>query len=139
MIHARLINGIVKKQLLPTSYMIGRTKINLRTASLEIQQSEGFYEVVEAVIGANQELIPLIASDLIGSKYVERIRDFSQQEIDDKIALDLVNQNNQEVESQLNKGRSLAVEIFVFIRKHTGLTDNQKSILNLYLYVSTQD
>ena len=130
MIHAKQTGDIIRiYRSLPTDYFIGRTKINLKTASVEIQQSQGFYEVVEATIGANQEKENLIPSDLVDNQYIERVRNFTQQEIDDKIALDLVNQNNQEVENQLNKGRTLAIDIFVFVRKHTGLTVNQKSIL----------
>jgi len=60
----------------------------------------------------------------------EVIESITQAEIDERNALELEQQNIQDVERQLSKANGIALAIFVFVRKDSvGLTDNQKSVL----------
>ena len=61
-----------------------------------------------------------------GSEVIESI---TQQEIDEREALILEQQNEIDVLRQLEKAKDLATKIFIFVRKHQGLTDNQKNVL----------
>lgn len=122
------ISGIITEySSLPRSYKIGRTTINLQTASAEIIASQGFKPLVKPFITRYQRYLQ--EWDLIDGVYHQKYEDFTAEEIAEKDANDLANQQRKEVEQQLTKAQELAKDIFVFVRKHTGLTDNQKGIL----------
>lgn len=126
---ARLENGTVKKYgSLPTRYLIGNTLINLETASVEIQQNEGFYEVQEAILVEYQSKEPLVDTDLIDNIWVERIRDWSQEEIDTKIQSDIINT------SQINKKILIDQELEKTVVDDAQLSDDIESLDNSDLF-----
>ena len=78
--------------------------------------------------GKNIELKQAPNNYVLQDGEVEKI--FTQEEIDERNANELEQQNIQDVERQLSKANGIALAIFVFVRKdNVGLTDNQKSIL----------
>jgi hypothetical protein len=81
---ARLENTIVKLYgSLPTYYKINNVPHNLRNLSVETQEAEGFYSVNTPTITVYQRLEALIPSDFNGTEWVQRVYNFTAQEIID--------------------------------------------------------
>ena len=127
----RLESGIVKKyRTLPTRYLIGNTLINLETASEAIQQSEGFYEVLEATPTQYQSIIPLVETDLINDVWIERLRDWTQEEIDTSIQTDAIETSEQ------NKQVLILQELEKTVVQNAQASDDTTSLDNSVIFIS---
>lgn len=90
---AKLENGTVRLYgALPSYYLINGVPHNLRVLPIDVQESEGFYDVQVPSITQYQRLEPLIPSDFDGTKWVQRVYNFTAQEIADY--------DNEQIESQ---------------------------------------
>ena len=111
MIYAKNNNGTIRVYgSLPTDYPINGIRHNLSVLPIEIINSEGFFEVIIPSITQYQRLEPLQVSDFNGTQWIQRVYDFTAQEIadyDDQLienqALSLLQQRESEGINFINK------------------------------------
>ena len=81
---AKLENGTIRLYgSLPTDYPINGIRHNLSVLPIEIINTEGFFEVITPSITQYQRLEPLIPSDFDGTQWIQRVYNFTAQEIAD--------------------------------------------------------
>ena len=84
MIYAKNENGTVRiYRALPTNYKINNIRHNLSVLPIETINEQGFYELIVPAITTYQRLEPLIPSDFNGTQWIQRVYDFTAQEIAD--------------------------------------------------------
>ena len=78
--YAKNINGTVRVYAtLPKTY---ENIINFQKADIETINDKGFYEVVEQILTQYQRAEPLLVSDFANNKFIQRVYNFTQAEID---------------------------------------------------------
>jgi len=124
---ARLENNIVKLyRALPTRYIINGMPHNLKKLPESVHEGEGFYNVVVPTITTYQALEDLIESDFDGSQWIQRVRNFTQEEID---AYD-DNLVGFDLQKEIGDGVKAANQLKVYLKRT--LTVNQfKNARNL--------
>jgi tRNA(Ser,Leu) C12 N-acetylase TAN1 len=119
MIFAKNINNTVRTyNSLPTNYEINGIRHNLRVLPIETVNAEGFYEVVIPTITQYQRLENLIPSDLVGNQWIQRVYNFTQQEIDDYDQEQIDNAIDAIVNTYEADGRAFFVKLRRKIREY---------------------
>ena len=121
---ARLENSVVRKYgTLPSRYLIGATYVNLETMDDSVKDSEGFFTVQPVVVLEHQSAEPLIETDLVNDFWIERVRDWTAQEIADYIEAQLELAEESILETELVDGKNAALKLKVYLKRN--LTVNQ--------------
>ena len=115
---AKLENNIVKiYNSLPTRYLINGMPHNLSKLPVGIQEDEGFYEVIVPTITQYQRLEDLIPSDFNGTNWVQRVYDFTAQEVIDYDELQIENAISQDLNTKQQDGETFFVQVRNKIRR----------------------
>ena len=124
MTYAKEENGQVRNMgNVPVQY---KNHLTFRKTTIEVKNSEGFYEVVEPIITEYQRLINLEPSDLSNDLYTHRVYDFTQQEIDDYDEQQEENESDAQMREHIEKGIRLHTRSYKKIWKRV----NKDSDLN---------
>ena len=115
---ARLEDNIVKMySQLPTRYMINGIPHNLSKLPESVHEAEGFFNVVTPVITEYQSLIDLVDTDLVGNEWIQRVYDFTAQEVIDYDEAQLESAASNELRTELNDGIEAAHTLKVYLKR----------------------
>lgn len=131
---AKLESGTVKiYRQLPTRYNINGVPHNLFKLPVSVAEDEGFFNVVEVIPTTYQAVEDLIESDFDGTNWIQKLRDFTTQEItdyDDNIV-------RLELQNEILDGVTASNQLKVYLKQN--LTVNQyKSAREIMVFVWAQ-
>jgi hypothetical protein len=118
MIYARNENGTVRTyNVLSNNYDINGVRHNLSVLPIETINSEGFYELIKPTITQYQRLEPLLPSDLVGNQYIQRVYNFTAQEIIDYDEAQIDNSIDNDLDIKQQDGEQFFIKVRRKVRR----------------------
>ena len=118
MIFAKNDNGTIRiYRSLPTNYPINGIRHNLSVLPIETINTEGFYELIVPSITQYQRLESLIPSDFNGTQWIQRVYNFTAQEIADYDEQQIENQTLQLIQQRESDGNAFFYKVVTAIKR----------------------
>ena len=119
--YGKEINGEVKifsdQSTLFKNYEINGIRHNLSVLPIETKNAEGFFELVQPTITVYQRLIDLELGDLVGNQWIQRVYDFTAQEIADYDDAQIENQALQLIQQRESDGNAFFYKVVTAIKR----------------------